>query len=102
MKRANPIMPCTENVDRFCGCETNPQTVPQIPDKSFLAPSTAQNSNSMKKTVIPGMANWSMSSLKAFRIIPCLLGKPFIDIAKSLHSLMFQDADDEVGGGYNE
>ena len=91
-------MLCTENVDRFCGCVTNPQTVPQNPDKPFLAPSTAQNSNSMKKTVIPGIANWSMSSLIAFRIIPCLLGKPFFTIAKSPFSLMFQDADDEVGG----
>ena len=91
-------MLCTENMDRFCGCLTKPQTVPQNPDKPFLAPSLAQNSNSMKKTVIPGIANWSMSSLIAFRIIPCLLGKPFFSIAKSPFSLMFQDAEDEVGG----
>ena len=91
-------MLCTENMDRFCGCLTKPQTVPQNPDKPFLAPSLAQNSNSMKKTVIPGIANWSMSSLIAFRIIPCLLGKPFFAIVKSLFSLMFQDAEDEVGG----
>ena len=91
-------MLCTENMDRFCGCLTKPQTVPQNPDKPFLAPSLAQNSNSMKKTVIPGIANWSMSSLIAFRTIPYLLRKPFFAIAKSPFPLMFQDAEDEVGG----
>ena len=95
-------MLCNENMDRFCGCFTRPQTVPQNPDKPFLAPSLAQNSNSMKKTVIPGIANWSMSSLIAFRTNPCLLGKLFFVMAKYPFPLMFPDAEHEVGGAWLE
>ncbi len=77
-------MLCIENMDRFCGCLTKLQTVPQNPDKPFLAPSLAQNCNSMIKTVNPGIANWSMSFLIAFRTILCLLRNPFFAIASNL------------------
>ncbi len=84
MKRANPIMLCTENMDRFCGCLTRPQMVPHNPDKPFLAPSLAQNCNSMIKTVIPRRANWRMSFLIAFRTIRCLIRNPFFAIDSNL------------------
>ena len=87
----------TENMDRFCGCFTRPQTVPQNPAKP-----SAQNSNSMKKTVNPGIANWSMSSLIAFRTNPNLLGKLFFVMAKFPFPLTFPDAEHEVGGAWLE
>lgn len=91
-------MLCSEKLDRWCGCLTRSQTVPQNPDKPFLAPSRAQNCSSMIKTVIPGIANWRMSSLIAFRTIPDLCWKPFFAIAKSRFPFMFWEAEAEVGG----
>ena len=65
------MMLCTGNMDRFCGCLTRPQLVPQNPDKL-----SAQNINSMKKIMIAGIANWSMSFLIAFRTILCRSRNP--------------------------